>query len=259
MTPNTTIISNNASQTVNPNGASSVVLVCEHATHFIPTDFNNLGLLPDDRQSHVAWDPGAAVVAQTLSRTLDAVLVQGVVSRLVYDCNRPPSAPSAMPERSEIIDVPGNRDLTHIEKTARVENYYEPFRASLAAAINKQNNPIIVTIHSFTPIFHGKKRQVEIGVLHDSDTRLADALLKSAPDHTAYVIQRNEPYGPDHGVTHTLTEHAISAGHMNVMLEIRNDLIATQDQQIQMAQMIATWLADACHQINVKGVVKCVA
>lgn len=259
MAPEVTNISEDRTQVVNPNGSSSVVLVCEHAAHFIPDVFNNLGLSSENLESHVAWDPGAGAVAQIMSHAMDAVLVQGVVSRLVYDCNRPPSASDAMPERSEIIDIPGNNDLTGAEKEARVQEYYEPFRASLANVIAKIKTPIMVTVHSFTPIYHGKQRDVEIGILHDSDARLADAMLSTALNHHNGVISRNQPYGPEHGVTHTLTEHAIPHGHLNVMLEIRNDMIATQEQQNTIAQMLTGWLVDACNQINVKGNVQCVA
>jgi predicted N-formylglutamate amidohydrolase len=259
MTFDRTNIFENISQTVNPNGSSAVVLICEHASNFIPDDFNNLGLSQQDCKSHAAWDPGAAVVAKLLSQSLDAVLVQGVVSRLVYDCNRPPSAPSAMPERSEIIDVPGNRGLSIADKEMRVQKYYKPFQKSLAVSIAKTDDPIIVTIHSFTPIYNGQHRDVEIGILHDSDSRLADALLLTAASHSTSFVRRNEPYGPEHGVTHTLVEHAIPAGHLNVMLEIRNDLIAAPDQQQAMAKTIAAWLVDACRQVDAKGDVQCVA
>jgi predicted N-formylglutamate amidohydrolase len=259
MAPEHTYILEDTSQIVNSNGSSSVVLACEHATHFIPDVFKNLGLSLDNLKSHVAWDPGAAAVAQNLSHSMDAVLVQGVVSRLVYDCNRPPSAPDAMPERSEIIDVPGNCYLSASEKEMRVQTYYDPFRTALASVIAKIETPIIVTIHSFTPIYHGKLRDVEIGILHDCDARLADAMISTAVNHCGNVIQRNQPYGPKHGVTHTLKEHAIPNGHLNVMIELRNDIIETKYQQRAMAQMIVTWLIDACNQINAKGNIQCVA
>ncbi len=244
---------------VSPSGTSSVVLVCEHATHFIPEEFNNLGLAVEARKSHVAWDPGAAVVSQVLSKVLDAVLVAGTVSRLVYDCNRPPTASDAMPERSEVIDVPGNYGLSPAMRKARVEQYYEPFCTALAETIAGIASPIIVTIHSFTPIYHGAIRDVEIGVLHDSDSRLADAMMGTAPRHTQANVQRNQPYGAHDGVTHTLREHALSGGHLNVMLEIRNDLIETEDQQHAMALMIAAWLVDAFDRTASKGSVQCVA
>lgn len=243
----------------NAAGSSSVVLVCEHASHHIPQSFNGLGLSQDARESHAAWDPGAMAVARQLSKNLDAVLVASKVSRLVYDCNRPPTAPDAMPPRSELIDVPGNKNLAQSERGARVETFYRPFQSALYSMILQIANPIIVTVHSFTPIYHGQERSVEIGILHDSDTRFADAMLQTAYAHTTADFQRNEPYGPEHGVTYTLKNHAIKDGHLNVMLEIRNDLIETAQQQDEMAVLLAGWIVDAFAQLNVAGVVQCQA
>lgn len=243
--------------TVNQAGASSVVLVCEHASHFIPEKFNSLGLTEADRKSHAAWDPGAMAVAQEVSVLLNAPLVASGVSRLVYDCNRPPEASDSMPARSETIDVPGNVGLSPHDRAARVATYYRPFEALLAKTIQRKADPVIVTIHSFTPVYFGKARTVEIGILHDSDARLADAMLQTAKRHTTTNVQRNQPYGPEHGVTHTLKQHAIPQGHPNVMLEIRNDLIATLAQQAQMAAMLATWITDAFAQTGVSGDVEC--
>jgi len=246
-------------QLVNASGSSSVVLICEHASHFIPAVFDHLGLRDDQRQSHVAWDPGAMGVARRLAEVLDAALVAGAVSRLVYDCNRPPAAADAMPAQSEVVTIPGNIGLTTDQRADRTRTYYEPFRAAVAHQIARTTTPIIVTIHSFTPIFHGQPRTVEIGVLHDADTRLADAMLQTARHHTDAVVQRNQPYGAADGVTHTLKEHAIPGGHLNVMLELRNDLIQTDAEQRVMADLIAAWLVDACAQTHSKGDVTCVA
>jgi len=251
-------ISDDLFQSVNPSGASSVVLVCEHAVHFIPDEFDNLGLPEHLRKSHAAWDPGAMAVGVHLSNILDATLIAGAVSRLVYDCNRPPSAVDAMPSRSETIDIPGNLNLSQSTRNARAKRYYDPFCRALSDRVAQANAPVIVTVHSFTPIYHGAQRDVEIGVLHDSDTRLADAMVQVVSDHTETDVQRNQPYGPEHGVTHTLKEHAIPNGHLNVMLEIRNDLIETEGQQLKMAEMIAAWLADAFVQTKAEGTVRCV-
>ncbi len=244
---------------VNPTGHSSVALVCEHASSLIPETYANLGLAEQDQLSHAARDPGAMAVAMHLSKVLDAVLVASGVSRLVYDCNRPPSAPDAMPARSEVVEVPGNVDLSSDEKAKRVAAYYLPFRDELRARIQAIATPVIVTIHSFTPVYHGKRRSVEIGILHDTDTRLADAMLKRANWHVSFEVKRNAPYGASDGVTHTLQEHAIKEGHLNVMLEIRNDLISTQSDQERMATLIAGWLVDACAQLGVNGVAECSA
>lgn len=243
--------------TVNADGSSSIVLVCEHASSYIPAHFDTLGLSEADRKSHAAWDPGAMAVAESVASHLDAPLIASGVSRLVYDCNRPPSSEDAMPACSEIIKVPGNQNLSPAERADRTEAVYRPFHATLHRMISLTTDPVIVTLHSFTPVYHGLRRVVEIGVLHDSDTRLADALLDLAPQHTTMNVQRNAPYGPEHGVTHTLREHGVKNGHLNVMLEIRNDLIATAEQQEKMAALISGWIAAACAQLKVPGDVQC--
>ena len=164
-----------------------------------------------------------------------------------------------MPEQSEAFSVPGNANLTDAQRQHRVDTYYAPFRAALAQTIASTTGPVIVTIHSFTPVYYGQKRAVDIGVLHDSDARLADAMLQIAPAHTDAVVLRNAPYGPAHGVTHTLKEHALRVGHLNVMLEIRNDLIQDAAQQDAMAQTITTWLLAALAELRVTGVAQCQA
>ncbi|SNR75730.1 N-formylglutamate amidohydrolase [Puniceibacterium sediminis] len=237
--------------TVRPgHGASGLVLVCEHASAMIPPELKALGLSDADRLSHAAWDPGAVAVAKGMAAELGGALVSSEISRLVYDCNRPPEAPDAMPAQSEVIVVPGNAALSDADRAERVRLYYEPFRAALAAEVAAHPAPVLVTIHSFTPVYYGKPRSVEIGVLHDSDARLADAMLAVAGDHTAHRTERNAPYGPEDRVTHTLREHALPGGHLNVMIEIRNDLIATEAQQNTMAAMMSAWLAAALAQIG---------
>ncbi len=96
----------------NNGGQSDFLLVCEHASNRFPKEYGSLGLNAGARIAHIAWDPGALGLARGLSRLLDACLVRATVSRLIYDLNRPPHAPGAMPAKSEVYDVPGNADLT---------------------------------------------------------------------------------------------------------------------------------------------------
>jgi len=104
--------------------------------------------------------------------------------------------------------------------------------------LDARDDPILVTVHSFNPVHSGRRRDVEIGVLHDADRRLADRLL-AATGEDRFDIRRNAPYGPADGVTHTLKRHALPRGLLNVMLEVRNDLIADATGQ----ERIAGWLA----------------
>ena len=237
-------------QVMNAQGKAALVLVCEHASCFIPQQLEDLGLTGDVLRSHVAWDPGADAVSQRMAGLMDAPLVVSGVSRLVYDCNRPPNAPDATPARSEVFDIPGNADLTPAQRQDRAETYYKPFQTRLRQTVAKKNSPALVTIHSFTPVYNGEPRDVEIGLLHDTDACLADAMLAVAAGHTQLSVQRNAPYGPQDGVTHTLKEHALPQRLPNVMIEIRNDLIATPEAQDAMAKTLSSWVADALSRLK---------
>lgn len=230
-----------AAEVINPDGRAPIVLVCEHASAFVPAAMAGLGLRAEDRLSHAAWDIGALDVAKRLSERLDAPLVTSRISRLVYDCNRPPEAPDSIPARSELIEAPANANLSIMERQARITEVYEPFRALLTQTIVGRGAviPALITIHSFTPIFFGVERKVELGLLHDTDDRLAQAMFAIAPEFTALKTALNEPYGSADGVTHTLKEHAIEAGLLNVMIEIRNDLVCNETGAHQMANELA--------------------
>ncbi|MEM8877426.1 MAG: N-formylglutamate amidohydrolase [Pseudomonadota bacterium] len=230
-------------EVVRASGQHEIVLVCEHASAFIPDEFDGLGVSHEVRLSHLGWDPGAGETAAALSTALDAVLVRGTVSRLIYDCNRPPESPDAIRSAGGDCAIPGNTELSPIQRAERIKGYYRPFAQTLAATLSGHHGePVLVTIHSFTPVFDGQQRDVEIGIVHDEDARLAEAVLAVA---SGYDIRRNEPYGPEHGVTHTLREHGLANGLLNVMIEIRNDLVATPEQCRGMADQLKGWLETA--------------
>jgi predicted N-formylglutamate amidohydrolase len=231
-------------EVINPDGAAPICLVCEHASAFIPASLMDLGVAPEHRHSHAAWDIGGRDLAVALSHKLDAPLVAARVSRLVYDCNRPPDARDAIPTRSEMIDVPGNAGLAERDRSARVTEVYEPFRALLMGTLDAfPAPPVMMTIHTFTPTWFGVPRQVELGLLHDSDDTLAKAMLDAAP---ADVDTRlNAPYDATDGVTHTLREHAISRSLPNVMIEVRNDLVSDKIGVARFADILGDMLTAA--------------
>jgi len=233
----------------NSSGTGAFVLVCEHASNAIPPQFDNLGLTPDVLQTHVAWDPGAHAVAAAMSAKLDCPLIAPRVSRLVYDCNRARDAQSAVPDRSESYEIPGNKGLSDADRQARADQYYTPFRDALATLIDQRTAeiqaPVIITVHSFAPVYDGEKRDLELGIIHDSDARFADSFLAAAQADATFGVRRNEPYAPKDGVTHTLTEHALPRGLLNVMIEIRNDLITMPTGQHAVAEYLCTCAAKA--------------
>jgi predicted N-formylglutamate amidohydrolase len=233
----------------NPQGRGVVLLVCEHASRFLPASVGDLGLSPDALVSHIAWDPGALAVSRLMAEQLDAVLISQRFSRLVYDCNRPPESPAAIRDASEIFRIPGNENLSEAEKFARATAIYHPFQDHVAGEIDARRNrgqgTVLVTVHSFTPVYFGQRRAVEIGILHDHDSRLADRMLAAASGNARFRVERNEPYGPADGVTHTLMLHALPNGLLNVMIEVRNDLIEDEAGQRAAADFLVGLLTEA--------------
>ncbi|MFP4538716.1 MAG: N-formylglutamate amidohydrolase [Dichotomicrobium sp.] len=226
----------------NQAGAAAVLLICEHASAALPKALDDLGLSRDDLNSHVAWDPGALAVARTMAKALDAALVAARFSRLAYDCNRSPERADAVTARSERVDVPGNAGLSQDERARRAAAIGQPFHDTLAAMIASRSPQALVSIHTFTPVYDGQRREVELGILHDVDSRLADALLERAEQMTGLRPERNAPYGPADGVTHTLRTHALPRGLANVMLEIRSDLVPDTQSQERVGQDLAALL-----------------
>lgn len=235
--------------TVNAKSDSPFVLVCEHAGRRIPQSLGTLGLLERDLTRHIAWDIGAEGVARNLAELLAAPLVLQRYSRLVYDCNRPPDASDAIPAVSENTDIPANQKLTPAEKLARIREIYRPFHDALATILDGRASQglasVVVTIHSFTPIYKGVRRQLDLGILHDHDRRFADAMLARLGSINEIKVRRNEPYGPQDGVCHTLNLHAGVRGLRHAMIEIRNDLIGEEAGQMAWAHKLAGILTAA--------------
>jgi predicted N-formylglutamate amidohydrolase len=241
----------------NASGRSEVLLVCEHASYRLPEAYGDLGLPQEALSSHIAWDPGALAVARFMSQSLDATLIYQRFSRLIYDCNRPPESPAAMRDVSEVFRIPGNENLSAAERSRRTTALYLPFhgriREEIAGRRERGVETVLVTVHSFTPVYFGRERKVEIGILHDSDSRLADDMLARAAEASLAVqfrVERNEPYGPADGVTHTLEIHALPAGLLNVMIEVRNDLIKDEIGQRVVADFLTGLLRDSLDAVQ---------
>jgi predicted N-formylglutamate amidohydrolase len=234
-----------AAQVINAQGKGPWLLVCEHASNEIPPEFNGLGLEDDAATSHAAWDIGALDLAKALAENLDAPLVAGGISRLVYDCNRPLTAPDCIPARSEIYDIPGNAALTDADRQARFDRIHTPFHDAVTAQQVASGPQVLVTIHSFTPVFNGMTREVELGFLYHDNPELAQALLAREQSANRFRSALNEPYAAADGVTYTLKKHGEGQGLPAVMIEVRNDLIDTPAKAQEMAEHLAESLRAA--------------
>jgi predicted N-formylglutamate amidohydrolase len=229
-----------------PEGRSDFLLTGDHAGRAIPQRLDTLGLPESERARHIAWDIGIAGVTERLSETLDATAVLQAYSRLVIDCNRQPGLDSSIPTISELTAIPGNEGLSPAEREARRREIFMPYHEQIAELIEKRaaagQGTVLVAMHSFTPVFKGVRRQVEIGVLYNRDTRLPHILLELLRAEGDLAVGDNEPYAVGDLTDYTVPVHAERRGLAHVEIEVRQDLIADDAGQAAWAARLARLL-----------------
>ena len=226
-----------------PHGRSHYFLTCDHAGARVPRRLGSLGVSAKDMGRHIAWDIGAAAVAVRLSAALDACAVLQTYSRLVIDCNRRPGIPESIVRLSESTRIPGNEVVTLEEAAAREREIFRPYhdriRTELEQRTAQQRPTLLVSVHSFTPRFHGKQRPWHAGVLYNRDARLATELLQHLREEPGLVIGDNEPYSVGDTTDYTIPEHGERRGLPHVGIELRQDLIEGEPGQCEWAERLA--------------------
>ena len=215
-----------------PSARWPALLVCDHASARIPAPLGTLGLSPVSLADHIALDIGAAALTRALSLRLKLPAVMASYSRLVVDCNRRLADPTAFPETSDGVQVPGNADLDESERRRRADALYWPYhhaiRDQLGALESKQPAPALIAIHSFTPRFNGADRPWQVGILWDKDPRIAVPLMDRLRKVGGLTVGDNEPYSGKHPADFTIDHHAEAEGLPNVSIEVRQDLITLE-------------------------------
>ena len=207
--------------------ASTLLLLCDHASAELPAGYDGLGLAPALFQTHIAYDIGAALVTQALAARFGAAAVLGRWSRLLIDLNRGPDDPTLVMKLSDGSLIPGNRHADAAEVACRTRDFYEPYHQAVTAELDRIGpRASIISIHSFTPFWKGVARLWEVGVLWDTDRRLAGPLMARLSQH-AFTWGDNEPYS---GALENdcLNRHGTRRGLPHVLVELRQDLIATE-------------------------------
>jgi predicted N-formylglutamate amidohydrolase len=233
---------------VNPGGRSPFLLIGDHAGNVIPSSLGDLELSEADRTRHIAWDIGVANVGMILSQMLDATFIQQTYSRLVVDCNRAPGAQDAIAPISDGTSIPGNRNLTAYEMEQRYALIHEPYQQAIGEALAtrdaEQRETILISLHSFTPqLGGGTARPWQIGILYDAgDASLAVGVLKVLRHDERLTVGDNEPYRMDR-IDYTVPRHAYPLRRRYVELELRQDLIASPDGQLEWASRLASALS----------------
>lgn len=226
---------------------SPVFCFCDHATNAVPQKYNNLGLSRTDLNRHIGWDIGAAALVNQFCKTYGAAGLLAGFTRLLIDPNRDLDDPGLIPEISDGTVIPGNQNISKAERDFRIKTYYEPYHQILEyqidAAVARFIDPLIISIHSFTPKpSKGTRRELDIGLLWKVDEGKAQAVKAEIERIHPYNIGLNEPYSALK-LNHTMDRHVLPRGLRHITLEVRQDLIDTDAK----ATKLAGHLSQALH------------
>ena len=215
------------------------MLICEHGGRAVPHKLKKLGLHDAAMDEHIAYDIGAEATARLLANELSVPLVIQRYSRLVIDCNRPPTADDAMPHLIHGTTVPGNENLSAQSRQQRVQEIFTPFDHAVAELIEAPKRRWAFSIHSFTPELNGQMRPWDIGFLFRNDDQTSALLAEHIRlKHPNITVGLNEPYTIDDESDWFVPQHAERLNLQHSLVEIRNDHICTEAGQHFWARLL---------------------
>ena len=221
------------------------LITCDHARNHVPVAINggSLGLSVCEMQRHIAYDVGAEGLSLALGKYLQPPVLCSNFSRLVIDPNRGEDDPTLLMKVYDGTLIPTNRNTDAADVERRLEAYHRPYHKAYSELATSDR--AIVAVHSFTPRLKGRSpRPWEIGILFAKDRRLADLTIARLQARGNLTVGINEPYD-GHLPGDSIDQHALPRDLLNILIEVRNDLIGTKKDQNAWAQLLAPILRQA--------------
>jgi len=224
-----------------------LVIICDHASNRVPPELRDLGLPAAELQRHIAWDIGAAAIAEILAQRFDAPAVICGTSRLVIDCNRNPEDPGSIPEVSDGTVIPGNRHLTVWDRTQRIARWFVPYHdaiEAMIAAATSGDELVLLSVHSMTDAMRGVSRPWPVAISWYEDERLSRPMIAALQRRIADPVGDNQPYALDPKEDRSTPVHAMSRGLRHIQVEFRQDLVGNAAGQAHWAEVFGDALAE---------------
>ncbi len=243
---------------INPQGRFPLILTCEHASCALPPAYQRLGLSPEEVHRHIGWDIGARAVVVSLAQAANAPGVCATYSRLLIDCNRALTDHDLIVAESDGIRIPGNCDLSAEERQKRITQFYQPYHAAIDRLIasRRDQQPTLLSVHSFTPVLGRHERRFDLGILFDRYEDLASELGHRLRQ-VGYRVRYNEPYSGYDGLIFSARSHGQRHGLVYVELEINNSLISDPESAARMGRtlsaVVSVLLAESRSQHGERG------
>jgi len=231
----------------NPNNL--IVITCEHASNELPEGYiwteNDRTYFADQ---HWGYDPGSLDMALYLAKELKCVVVYSLYSRLLLDVNRNITADTLFRKNGDgqIIDL--NKDITYEEEQKRIIKYHHSYYSALRDISNQIDPLYIFSVHSFTPLYEGQARSLEIGILVNYSDELAQKIheIYKKKDHKVAI---NEPYDGKQGLAtlEALLFAKYPVRRQGVEFEFRNDLLLDPKKSLKLKNDTLEALKTVCH------------
>ncbi len=214
----------------------SILIIADHASNFIPKEYNNLGLSDKFIKSHIAYDLGVRELSLKLSKKLNAYLVTGNYSRLLIDLNRGVMDPTLISSISHGVKIIQNYKISSSDKRFRIKHIYNGYHNEISNIIKKKGINLIISLHSFNPYYKKKKRNIKFGILSNEDRRYSDILIEIL-SKKGYRVGDNQPY-EGNLIEDTMYRHGLQNGILHTLIETRNDLLQSSKSISEIAEIL---------------------
>lgn len=229
-----------------------IVILCEHGGREIPSDWEGLGLPEAFLETHYSHDIGSRKLTLRVAQRLGATSVVANYSRLFLDYNRKAGDPSCIRPDMGGIPIPGNIRISGDERSLRERIARYPVEKALAGLLEGEQpvGRMVISIHSFSPVWETSYRSCEIGVMWKRDERMSAPLIRALQEQARFRVEDNQPYSFAESDWFTLDRHGLSIGVPNAYIEIRNDLIETDQSVDDMAVVVAGGIEKAATELG---------
>lgn len=223
--------------------ADQVLISAEHASNRLPDGWS--WSAADERliNSHWAWDPGVRDLSLELAELLGTTAVLARFTRLLADPNRPEGHLELFRQQADGAPVELNQSVSEADGARRVELYHRPYHQALSDAVGESQAGLCFSIHSYTPVYQGNVRELEIGVLFNREETLATSLMRHLQRH-GHDTQLNEPYSGKAGLIYSIERAAEQHRRRPLEIEVRNDLLLDSAKRGEIAEQLAAWLRE---------------
>lgn len=248
---------NDAYEIYGTQGVPEIIFTCEHASNAVPFPISMSPKEKDILNDHWGWDIGISQLTKQLCHSLKALSIHSRCSRLLCDNNRDINHPTLILKEADGTPLKFNHNLSEAQVAERLDQYYHPFHQAVDDLIkshrpqphtstNTPSSPVLISMHSFTPVWKHNLRTMDIGVLYElesNDTTLLFEEIKAQ----GFFVEKNEPYSGKQGMMYSAVRHGEANNIPCFEIEINQFLLSTPERIQRVSESLApaftNWLA----------------